>query len=152
MGTIEPVEVLLDKPRKLLINHFCLYRAEAEVNKLRFAKPEEYCAIDVLMVDAFNHLYRARGMLPLDLLLCMIAFGLVYEPKEKRLTLEQIAELLDASELSRAELSGIVWGAYFKVAGKNLKQVAAEGPDEEKKTADPPTGPSSGLSDDSTLN
>lgn len=150
MGTIEPVEVSLDKPRKLLINHFCLYRAEAEVNKLRFAKPEEYCSIDVLMVDAFNHLYRARGMLPLDLLLCMICFGIVYEPKEKRLTLEQIAEVLDASEMSRAELSGIVWGAYFTVAGKNLKQVDA--PDEEKKTADPPTGQSSGPLDGSTLN
>lgn len=142
MNLIEPVDITLDKPRKLLINHLALFKAEAEINRMRFAKPEDYAAIDVLMVDAFNHIYRGKGMLPLDLLLCLISFGLVYEsPKEKRFTIEDIAALLDGSEVSRAELSGIVWGAYFRIAGKNLKTVDADAPLEgEKKTEGQPTG------------
>lgn len=157
MSAIEPVEIVLDKPRKLLINHWTLYRAEAEINKLRFAKPDDYVSIDVLMVDGFNNLFRARGMLPMDLLLCMICYGLQYDDsKEKRLTLEQVAGLLDTSETSRAEISGTVWGAFYKVAGKHLKiataaDVAAD-EEQEKKNKDQPTGSNSGQSDGTTLN
>lgn len=152
LGPIEPVEVVLDKPRKVLINHFALYRAEAEINKLRFAKPADYVSIDVLMVDGFNNLFRARGFLPMDLLLCMLTFGLVYEsPKEKRLSLEEVAALLDSTEIDRADLSGIIWGLYFRLAGKNLKVATPEDAAEEKKTADPPIGSSSGPSGDSSL-
>lgn len=148
MNLIEPIEIVLDKPRKLLINHLTLFKAEGEINRMRFAKPEDYAAIDVLMIDSFNHLYRARGMLPLDLLLCLICHGLVYDdPKEKRLTIEQVAALLDKSETSRAELSGVIWGAYYRVASKNLKQVEADAPPtDEKKTEDQPTGSDSGAS------
>lgn len=147
MSLIEPTEIVLDKPRKLLINHLALYRAEAEINKLRFAKPEDYASIDALMVDGFNHLFRARGMLPMDLLLCMLWAGLVYDdPKKPRLTIEQVAGLLDGAQVNRAEISGTVWGAYFKVAGKNLRVMSdgEAGDDAEKKSQDPPTGPDSG--------
>jgi hypothetical protein len=153
MTPIEPVEVILDKPRKLLINHFALYRAEAEVNKLRFAKPEDYASIDALMVDGFNNLYRARGMMPMDLLLCLITFGMVYDdPKERRLTVDQVAALLDVSESDRGTLSGTIWGAYFKLAGRNLKVATQGDVDAEKKTTDQPTGSNSGRSDVTTLN
>jgi len=143
---IEPVEIVLDKPRKLLINHLALYRAEAEINKLRFAKPEDYASIDALMVDGFNHLFRSRGMLPLDLLLCMLWAGLVYDdPKKPRLSIEQVAAVLDEAKANRAEISGAIWGAYFKVAGRNLKVVGAEdGEATEKKNQDPPTGSDNG--------
>lgn len=141
MNLIEPIEITLDKPRKLLINHLALFKAETEINRMRFAKPEDYAAIDVLMIDAFNHIYRGKGMLPLDLLLCLISFGLVYDsPKEKRFTIEEIAALLDGSDVNRAELSGVVWGAYFRIAGNNLKAVEGDAPPDEKKSEGQRTG------------
>lgn len=150
MNLIEPIEVVLDKPRKILINHLALYRAEAEINKLRFARPEQYVSIDVLMIEGFNNLFRARGMLPMDLLLCMLWAGLVYDdPKKPRLTIEQVAALLDASETNRGEISGALWAAYFKVAGKNLKVVGPEDSAQdagEKKTEGQPTGSGNGVS------
>lgn len=153
MSPIEPVEIILDKPRKLLINHFTLYRAEAEVNRLRYAKPEEYASIDVMMVEGFNHIFKSLGMLPMDLMLAMLCHGLVYEdPKEKRLNIEQVAGLLDLPEVDRQVVSTAIWAAYFKVAGKNIKIVGPE--DTEKKTdlSDPPTGLESGPLPGSTLN
>ena len=145
MTPIQPIEIVLDKPRKLLINNMALYKTEADINRLRYAKPEDYASIDVLMVDAFNHLFRARGLLPMDLMLSMLVNGLIYEKGEKRLSLEEIAELIDNSESSRAELSGQVWAAYFNNAGKNLK-FSDKIEDEEKKTESLQTGPLNGQS------
>lgn len=153
MNLLEPIEITLDKPRKLLINHLTLFKAEADINKMRSAKPEDYAAIDSLMIDAFNHLYRARGMLPLDLMICLLTHGLVYEKGEKRLTIEEITALLDKTELSRAELSGIIWGAYFKVASKSLQAVDAnseEGKAEQKKSTGRQTGNTNGVSPESS--
>ena len=143
MSPIQPTDIILDKPRKLLITNFTLFRAEAEVNKLRFAKPEEYLSIDSMMVAAFNTMLRAQGLLPMDLLLSLIAHGLVTEKGEKRPTIEDVAAMIDVSDQGRGEISLAVWNAYYNAAGKNLRP-ATEG--EEKKTTDQPTGLGNGAS------
>jgi len=147
MPVIEPVEILLDKPRKFLINHTALRRAETEVNKQRFAKPIEHTNIDNLMVSAYNTVYRLSGMLPRDLLTCLLWASHVPEnPKEAKLTIEKIDDLLDQSQSSDADIAVILWNAYFKVAGRNFGIASAESEDsgEEKKTEAQPTGSGSG--------
>lgn len=143
MTPIQPTDIILDKPRKLLINNMALFKAEAEVNKLRFAKPEEYQSIDALMVASFNNMFRARGLLPMDLLLSLIVHGLMVEKNERRPTVEEVAAMIDSSDQGRAEISVAVWTAYYQSAGKNLKVADGE---EEKKTTDQPTGSVNGVS------
>ena len=135
MTPIEPIEINLDRSRKVLINHRALFKAEGEINKRRGAKVEDWASIDVLMVDAFNLIYRSRGMLPLDLLAVMIWASIVYENNERALTVEQITDLFDDPSVSRAALSGDIWGAYFKASMRNLKQLPPEN-EAEKKSGD----------------
>lgn len=144
MELIEPIEIVLDRPRKLLINHKALRRAESEVNKMRFAHPNDYASIDSLMVAGFNAIFRISGMLPRDLLVCMLWAGLANE--DPKLTIDRIDELMDQTPLDLGTISGIVWGAYFRAAGKNLQIVGAGSAEDEKKTnaAGRPTGSDSG--------
>ncbi len=151
MSVIEPVEIILDKPRKLLLNHQALRRAENEVNKQRFAKPIDYTNIDNLMVSAYNTVFRLSGMLPRDLLSCLLWASIVPDsPRDPKLTIDRVDELLDQSEMSDADISVVIWSAYIKVAGKNFKQVGDSETDdsEEKKTKDQPTGSPNGRSDE----
>ena len=151
MTPIEPLEIVLDRPRKVLINHLALFKAENEINRRRGAKPEEWASIDVLMVDAFNRIYRARGMLPRDLLVVMIWAGLGHETSKPALTVEQITGLLDNSEKGVAELSGEIWNAYFLANTKNLK--AADTDEKKNQSADsmtPTDGSTNGASHESS--
>jgi hypothetical protein len=141
---IEPIEIQLDRARKILLNHRALRQAESEFNRRRFAAPKDYVNIDAVMVEAYNNIFRMSGMMPRDLLACVLWAGLLNE--DPKLSLDDVDDLLDQSPLSDAELSGIVWAAYFKAAGRNLKQVNSPEADEEKKTADQPTGSGSGPS------
>lgn len=142
MTPIEPVEILLDKPRKILINHRALYKTEQEVNRQRFAKPDDYVQIHKLMVDSFNNMFRASGLLPMDLLLSLISNSLIAERGEKKLTMDEVADLLDKAETGMAEISAAVWTAYFSVAGRNLKTIE---PGDEKKTDPATTNPSGSI-------
>ena len=146
MNVIEPTEIILDRPRKLMINHRALRKAESEVNKLRFANPSNYANIDGLMIAAYNTMYRSMGLLPRDLMSCLLWAGLSDE--DPKLTLDKIESLLDSTDASLAEISGKVWAAYFKSAGKNLVIVGEADNDAEKKTIseDQPTGLNSGAS------
>lgn len=132
MNAIQPVDILLDKPRRLLLNHraFCL--AESEINKRRFAKMEDYRGLDDLMIDANNRLLLRGRMPPMDLLIVMIWAGLLFE--NPALKIDDIAPLLDASSTPRAELCGAVWRAWIEFSGANLMAQAPGAPSEEKKT------------------
>ncbi len=131
MKHFDAVEIVLDKKRNLLFNHAALRMAETEINKLRFADPSNHTSIDFLMVDTVGRLANSQGMMPMDLLMVMLWAGLLHE--DPKLTVDKTAELLDAAELTRSEIGGLVWGAYWKVSEKNFKK-ADEG--EQKKTND----------------
>lgn len=140
---IELIEIQLDKPRHMLLNHSALCRAEREVNRLRNAAPETYAAIDFLMVDAFNRMFRSTGLLPLDLLMIMLWAALLHE--EPGLTVDRVAELLDTAPVSRMDVSAVVWKAYFSMAGKNLQEVPP-GEDPPQRPPDPRPGSANGAS------
>ena len=146
MKALPLVEIDLDRKRTLLIDHAALFRAEQQINKLRSAKPEEYAAIDTLMVEAYNRILRRTGLLPLDLLFSVLWAALLHE--DATLKFEQIAGLMDCSSLTRAELSSRVWEAYFKSAGRNL--VEAEEEEEPEKKKDQANGSIDGASDGSS--
>jgi len=126
MNVIEPIEIVLDKPRKLMLGHWGLYTAEMEINKQRGAKPEEHVAIDFMMVDAYNRIFLKTGLLPLDLMVCVLWAGLLHE--DPKITKEKVAALMDQSQLSRADLSAKVWAAYFS-SSKNSLKVSTESDD-----------------------
>lgn len=150
MNVIEPVDIVLDKPRKLLLGYLGLYTAEMEINKLRGAKPDEHVSIDFMMINAYNLTLLTTGLLPVDVLLCVLWAGLLHE--EPKITKEKVAALMDQSPLTRGDLSAKVWAAYAS-SSKNMFKVTtaadAEQPsadDGEKKTAET-TGSNSGPPD-----
>ena len=139
------IEIELDRPRKLLIDHAALFRAEQEINRLRGARPEEHLSIDTLMVEAYNRVLRMTGLLPIDLLFVMLWAALLHE--DPKLEVNRMAALMESSPLSRVELSARLWETYFKSAGKNLVE-RNDGGEEEKKNQ--PIGSDNGASGESS--
>lgn len=137
MTPIEPVEITLDKPRKVLFNHNALIVAEREINKQRGATPQTYTSLEVLMYDAIRLVYQSKGALgalPRDILVTMLWAGLNYDPKARQFTIEQTLNLLDQSSLGISQLSIDIWNAYFKANENNFKIVASDSPEPEKKS------------------
>jgi len=138
---IEPIEILLDKPRKILVNHAALFRAEGEVNRVRGNNAFGRVSIDYLMVNAFNAMTFMGAPLPLDLLAALLWASLVREPKEE-IAFDDIFGMLDKSQTATNDLAVSLWQGYVATAGKSLKQGESKevDPDQEKKTVSPETG------------
>lgn len=137
MNVIEPVEIVLDKPRKLRPTHYALMSAERELNRQRNATPSNAASIDFAIIKAYNETLFGVGSYPLDLTVCLLWAFLL--PDDGNLTIRQAAELIDQANITRGELNDALWRAYRSVAGKSISEAA---PGEEKKTEapDPPIG------------
>lgn len=152
MASIEifkPIEIMLDKPRRLRPTHRALFEAEQKINELRHATPATACSIDYLIVKAYNDTLAGTGTYPLDLTVVLLwAFLLPDDPK---LTTDRVMAAMDATELTRGQINDALWRAYIAVAGKNI--TSAPAPEEDKKK-DPSqqTGSDFGALPDSNLN
>lgn len=138
---VDPVEIVLDKPRRLLITKRGLRLAEAELNKQRYPITGRVSNIDAYVVQAINDVIRLGGIMPRDLIVCLLWAALLHE--DSKLKIEQIDEIMDKSVTGDAEISGQLMGLYLNCAGPTVQKGAAE---PEKKTTDPQTGPDSGAS------
>jgi hypothetical protein len=134
-SAIEAIDIVLDKPRRLRLDHAGLFRAECEINRIRGASPEERAGIDYLMVRAYSGILRSV-LLPLDLLFCVLLQALLHE--DPKLTFDDMPKLIEASPLTRA--------------GKNLRiktedsTAEAGSEEEEKKSASLASGEGNGAS------
>lgn len=143
MNAIEPVEIILDKPRKLKPNHRGLRIAEAAFNKLNGVSGYTSCGIDFALVLAYNTEIYTRN------LQCALLLGFL-STDNPDLTIEDVDNILDHTALPFAEINDKLWEAYKRVAGSSL--TFGKGAAEKKTTnPDPPTGSSSGPSGDSIL-
>jgi hypothetical protein len=148
-SAIEAIDIVLDKPRRLRLDHAGLFRAECEINRIRGASPEERAGIDYLMVRAYSGILRSV-LLPLDLLFCVLLQALLHE--DPKLTFDDMPKLIEASPLTRGDISVFLWEAYLKCAGKNLRiktedsTAEAGSEEEEKKSASLASGEGNGAS------
>lgn len=150
---IEASKILLDKPRRILMNHQALFKAEGQINAIRGSSTFARVSIDYLIVNAFNALTILKAPFPLDLLASLLWASIVREGKEE-IAFEQVFELLDNSETSTNDIAVALFEAYCKTAGKNLKRDddATPDADQEKKTENLETGSGVSAPPSSTLN
>lgn len=137
-GIFDPVEIILDKPRLLRVNHKALRIAESELNRLRRATPLTACSIDFAIVMSYN-----TGIYPRDLQAALLLGFLSTD--NPALTIDDVDAILDKTEAPSSVINDKLWEAYRAVAGKNIKPAE---PEAEKKTIGPdrPTGSDSGPS------
>lgn len=147
MSAIDPVEIVLDKPRLLKPNHRALRVAESELNRMRRATPLTACSIDFALVVSYN-----TGIYPRDLQACLL-LGFLSTDNPK-LSIDDIDGILDKTAATSAEINDKLWEAYKAVAGKNIQTAKPNDEDPEKKTngQDQRTGSDSAPSALSTLN
>ena len=157
MNVIEPAEILLDKPRKVLVNHAALFKAETEVNRIRGNTAFNRLGIDYLIVNAFNALIMLKAPFPLDLLAVMLWASIVREEsrdakgrvQREEIKFEDIFPILDDSQTATNDIAVALFEAYCKTAGKNIKRGEAAKDDDgeaEKKNHSQSTGLNSGAS------
>lgn len=124
----DPVEIQLDKKRKLLFGLGVLRRAETEINKRRGASISQYVNIDYLMIRSAMDQAAGTGGFPLDLLIVMLWAGLSTE--DPRITFDSTVDLIEQSPLTRGEIATIVWDAYIATTEKSGEK--------KESTEDPP--------------
>jgi hypothetical protein len=127
---LQPIDIQLDKPRKLLINSMALRKAEFELNRLRGSDVRSWESIDGLIFQAYGKVYNTTGRLPADLLFCLLWGGLLHE--DPKLQLDDVGQLLDRSPLNLSEISGIIWRAYWAYSSKGLQKPEESKPDGEE--------------------
>lgn len=114
----EPIEIELDRPRKLKLTTRALMRAESEINRRRGAQVQERVSIDFLLFKAARDQLTGSGSFPLDLLAVLLWAGLQAEEPDPKLTPDGVLDLVDASPLSRGALVTAVWEHYNEVTKK----------------------------------
>lgn len=158
---IEPIEILLDKPRKIRMGHRALFEAETKINQIRGASAFARVSIDYLFINGMNAWSLLKSPFPMDLLVALLWASLV--PEEKRddngkkyreaLSFEQVMDLLDQSQTPLMDIAPILFDAYCKAAGNSIKekQPGETSAEDEKKTVNPETGSASGALPGSNL-
>ncbi len=124
----EPAELELDRKRKFKLNLRALLRAEREINRRRGAEVGKFAPIDALIWDCVNS-EEKKIVVPLDLLSVLIWAGLTDE--DPSLSVDQAADLIEASPLSRFELVNVIYDHWTKVTAKAGKtaETSADGAD-----------------------
>lgn len=139
---VEPVEVVLDKPRKLVLNNKALFEAETKINEIRRSGSFGRVSFDYLVIQATNAMQIMRAPFPRDLLAASLWAGIIRDPGEK-ISFEDIFDIMDNSETSIMDIGVAVFEAYSRSAGKNIKEVPPGekvSAEEKKKTDSPATG------------
>lgn len=147
---IEPVEILLDKPRKVQINKRALLTAETEVNRIRGASTFGRVSIDYLMLSLGKLLGFMKTPFPLDLRASMLYAAIIREPKES-LSFDDVLAMLDKTETPDLDIDEAILVMWTKQAGGSLTSDPAKAETDEKKTENPVIGNTSGASPESNL-
>lgn len=145
----EPIELELDKPRKLYLTLRALMRAETEINRLRGAAASERVSIDYLVLKAARDYLTGGGNFPLDVVVMLVWSGLLAVDQqfcEKRgldkqwinepLTVDQVLDMIEASPLKRGSILTRLWDHYNEVTTKEKNEDSS--PDDEAPGGDDP--------------
>src|SRR5689334_12937742 len=130
---IEPIEILLDKPRKIRINKRALLTAENEVNRIRGTSTFGRVSIDYLMLSLGRMLTLLKTPFPLDLRASMLYGGLIREAKEE-IGFDDILDILDKTDTPDGDIDSAIFELWVKQAGKSLTTEPAKAQTDEKKT------------------
>ena len=136
------VDIVLDKPRKMLFTLLGLNRAQREINKLRGDSVSIFKRID----EFIQCLLADDGNLPVDLIVVLIWASLLHEDPE--LTLEQ------ADRMCTSNLRGLVaqlTRAMVPLISPHSEDAVMPAVLEEKKTMIVTNGRASGDSPESNL-
>jgi len=106
----EPIDIVLDKPRRLRFNLEALMLAEREINRSRGVRPAEYINIEYLILWSASAQVAGTGSFALDLVTTLLWAGLRWE--DKALTVDKVPALMDASPLTHGEIMTTIWEAY----------------------------------------
>jgi hypothetical protein len=130
----EPIEIELDKPRKVFLKAEALMRAEKEINRQRDAKIADHVSIDFLIFKAASDFLQGTGNFPLDLVAVLLWAGLNAAPHETKdeVTVDKVLDLIDLSPLPRGQILTRLWEHYSDVTKREPSTSSAQGNGEDK--------------------
>lgn len=122
----EPIDITLDKPRRLRFNLEALMLAEREINRNRGARPSEYINIEYLIISSASAQIAGTGGFALDLMTVLLWAALRWE--DKALTLDKVPTLVEASPLPHGQIMTLIWDAYISHTQRHKKTTADDAP------------------------